>query len=325
MSGHHQKRNGVPDRWLDYSAVGRRLDGTRFLAFKVPLKQALNQHLGGAGFGPRELLQAVGRQNQELGLIIDLTFTSRYYGLQDLPDSLQRLKILTAGRQVPADATILSFKRAVHRFLTENQHNDKLIGVHCTHGLNRTGYLICRYLIDVDGMEPERAVQLFNSSRGHAIERENYLEDLLLGPKRSNAGIEELEELPQWGGAAPRGGWEEGGPPHHPPPSPPPSPPPPPPPARIPQVLPSTRTPLPPPAAPAPPPPLPVHPRPPGVPMEEAPPPPGGQEEAPPPGGQEEAPPPPGQEAPPPPGGQEAPPPTRRTGGGPPPTRRTGG
>lgn len=36
---------------------------------------------------------------------------------------------------------------------------DKLIGVHCTHGLNRTGYLICRYLIDVDEMDPEEAIE----------------------------------------------------------------------------------------------------------------------------------------------------------------------
>lgn len=27
------------DRWLDYKAVGRRLEGTRFIAFKVPLKK----------------------------------------------------------------------------------------------------------------------------------------------------------------------------------------------------------------------------------------------------------------------------------------------
>lgn len=26
-------------RWLDYKAVGKRLFGTRFIAFKVPLKQ----------------------------------------------------------------------------------------------------------------------------------------------------------------------------------------------------------------------------------------------------------------------------------------------
>lgn len=29
----------LPARWLDYKAVGKRLFGTRFIAFKVPLKQ----------------------------------------------------------------------------------------------------------------------------------------------------------------------------------------------------------------------------------------------------------------------------------------------
>ncbi|CAD7675479.1 unnamed protein product [Nyctereutes procyonoides] len=53
----------------------------------------------------------------------------------------------------------------VNEFLKENTDNDKLIGVHCTHGLNRTGYLICRYLIDVQGA-------------AHCLERQNYTEDL---------------------------------------------------------------------------------------------------------------------------------------------------
>uniref|UniRef100_A0A4W6FJR3 Dual specificity phosphatase 11 (RNA/RNP complex 1-interacting) n=1 Tax=Lates calcarifer TaxID=8187 RepID=A0A4W6FJR3_LATCA len=91
----------------------------------------------------------------------------------------------------------------MHR-LTGISITDKLIGVHCTHGLNRTGYLICRYLIDVDGMDPKQAVELFNSSRGHAIERENYLDDLQHGPKRSNEGMEESEQEPQRGSAVHR-------------------------------------------------------------------------------------------------------------------------
>ncbi|XP_041826049.1 RNA/RNP complex-1-interacting phosphatase [Melanotaenia boesemani] len=199
------KKNDIPDRWQDYTAVGKRLDGTRFIAFKVPLKESLIRKLPRSDvFGPWELLDSLRKQNQELGLIIDLTFTTRYYGLQDIPDSLLCIKILTAGHDVPSDATILSFKRAVHRFLRDNEDNDKLIGVHCTHGLNRTGYLICRYLIDVDGMDPEEAVQLFNSSRGHAIERQNYLEDLQRGPKRSNEGIEESEQKPERGQASRR-------------------------------------------------------------------------------------------------------------------------
>ncbi|KAM9306730.1 RNA/RNP complex-1-interacting phosphatase [Pholidichthys leucotaenia] len=197
-----RKKNGIPDRWLDYTAVGKRLPGTRFVAFKVPLKQSLNSSLSDLDvFGPWELLDALSEQNQALGLIIDLTFTTRYYSLQDIPWSLLCVKIFTAGHDVPSDETILSFKRAVRNFLRDNEDNDKLIGVHCTHGLNRTGYLICRYLIDVEGMDPEDAVQLFNSSRGHAIERQNYLEDLRHGPKRSNDGMEKVEQEPKRGEA----------------------------------------------------------------------------------------------------------------------------
>ncbi|XP_054875309.1 RNA/RNP complex-1-interacting phosphatase isoform X2 [Amphiprion ocellaris] len=198
-----RKKNGIPDRWLDYSAVGKRLHGTRFIAFKVPLKQALNRRLSSSSdvFSHWDLLDALKKQNQELGLIIDLTFTSRYYRLTDVPQSLLCVKIFTAGHEVPSDETILSFKRSVRQFLRENQDNDKLIGVHCTHGLNRTGYLICRYLIDVDGMDPSEAVQLFNSSRGHDMERQNYLDDLQRGPRRSNDGMEEHDQEPQKGQA----------------------------------------------------------------------------------------------------------------------------
>ncbi|XP_061590126.1 RNA/RNP complex-1-interacting phosphatase-like [Cololabis saira] len=204
MSGQRSRgrKNGVPDRWLDYTAVGRRLDGTRFIAFKVPLKQSLKrQLLSSDAFGPWDLLDTLHRHNQDLGLIVDLTFTTRYYSLQDIPDSLTYVKIFTTGHEVPSNEVILSFKRTVYRFLRENKENDKLIGVHCTHGLNRTGYLICRYLIDVDGMDPEDAVKLFNSSRGHPIERQNYLLDLQHGPKRSNKGIMESEHEPMRGQA----------------------------------------------------------------------------------------------------------------------------
>ncbi|XP_026884640.2 RNA/RNP complex-1-interacting phosphatase [Electrophorus electricus] len=197
-----KKKSAIPDRWTDYAAVGKRIPGTRFIAFKVPLKQSLRNRLSQSeAFGPFDLLDLLEKEGQELGLVIDLTFTTRYYQPQDLPETLHYLKIFTAGHEVPSDDTILSFKKAVRRFLHENQTNDKLIGVHCTHGLNRTGYLVCRYLIDVDGVEPHRAIDLFNDCRGHAIERQNYLDDLRSGPKRSNVGMEVPDQEPVQGGA----------------------------------------------------------------------------------------------------------------------------
>ena len=52
------------------------------------------------------------------------------------------------------------------------------IGVHCTHGINRTGYLVCRYMIQRLGWIPEEAIAAFGAARGHPIERANYLADL---------------------------------------------------------------------------------------------------------------------------------------------------
>ncbi|XP_057675121.1 RNA/RNP complex-1-interacting phosphatase isoform X2 [Corythoichthys intestinalis] len=172
--------------------MGRRIHGTRFLAFKVPLKESFNQMLAPSQvFGPRELLDAVRQEGHELGVILDLTYTTRYYGPGDLPPWLEQVKIKTAGQVIPADDAILAFKRAARRFLRDNADNDKLIGVHCTHGLNRTGYMICRYLIDMEGMDPGEAIRRFNSCRGHNIERSNYLNDLLRGPTRSNEGVDD--------------------------------------------------------------------------------------------------------------------------------------
>lgn len=128
--------------------------------------------------------------NVELGLIIDLTYTTRYYEVKDLPKSVQYKKLYTVGLEVPDNATILQFKKWVRKFLWENARNEKLIGVHCTNGINRTGYLICRYLIDVEGWDPEAAIQAFGDARGHCMDGLVYLTDLRTQPMRSNLGMD---------------------------------------------------------------------------------------------------------------------------------------
>ncbi|XP_053125337.1 RNA/RNP complex-1-interacting phosphatase [Hemicordylus capensis] len=182
-----RKKTELPDRWTDYLPLGKRIPGTRFIAFKVPLKKSFEWRLApNERFSPLDLLNQVREQQEELGLIIDLTYTTRYYEPKELPDTLQYCKILTVGHEVPDSETVFKFKSAVKKFLMENQDNDKLVGVHCTHGLNRTGYLVCRYLIDVEGMDPNVAIEMFNRCRGHSIERRNYLEDLRRGSNRRN-------------------------------------------------------------------------------------------------------------------------------------------
>ncbi|XP_061204173.1 RNA/RNP complex-1-interacting phosphatase [Neopsephotus bourkii] len=184
----------IPDRWTDYIPLGRRIPGTRFIAFKVPLRKSFDQNLHPEErFSPHDLIKKIKEQKEELGLIIDLTYTTRYYKPEELPASVFYSKILTMGHQIPNRHTVSQFKYVVKQFLRDNRNNNKLIGVHCTHGLNRTGYLVCRYLIDVEGMEANTAIELFNRARGHPIERINYIRHLQQRPVKKNWGLNGLD------------------------------------------------------------------------------------------------------------------------------------
>ncbi|XP_077995889.1 RNA/RNP complex-1-interacting phosphatase-like [Glandiceps talaboti] len=166
------KRSMIPEGWRDYSNVGDVVKGTRIVAFKVPLKEDLMRSEDistSERFGVSELFKTgIGRK---LGLVIDLTNTSRYYNSEDITSrGVGYKKIKTEGHAVPGKAIVSKFKETVDDFLERNKGNDKLIGVHCTHGVNRSGYMIGRYLIDNRRMTAE--------ARGYGIDRVNYLDAL---------------------------------------------------------------------------------------------------------------------------------------------------
>lgn len=166
---------GIPERWGAYTALGNIVGNTKFIPFKVPLKPTLCKNLPEVErFTPSELLSKI----EKLGLVIDLTNTKRYYDPEELTaKGVSYVKIFCQGHgHIPDNSTIRKFCDAVHHFLNENK--DGLIGVHCTHGLNRTGYLICRYMIENLKYSAEDAIKEFNKARGHDIERLEYLRDL---------------------------------------------------------------------------------------------------------------------------------------------------
>ncbi|KAM3666848.1 uncharacterized protein VK521_007794 isoform 2-T5 [Ammospiza maritima maritima] len=149
------KKNTIPDGWRSLTPVGQPIPGTRFIAFKVPLKGAINQRLTPTQkFTPKDLIAAMKALNVELGLIIDLTYTTRYYEVKDLPKSVQYKKLYTVGLEVPDNATILQFKKWVRKFLWENAGN------------------------------------AFGDARGHRMDGLVYLTDLRTQPMRSNLGMD---------------------------------------------------------------------------------------------------------------------------------------
>lgn len=78
---------------------------------------------------------------------------------------------------MPSDAEVKRFCDTIANQLHNNP--DTFVGVHCTHGLNRTGYFICRYMIDYMGFLGPMSVKLFEESRGHRFDRDNYRESLM--------------------------------------------------------------------------------------------------------------------------------------------------
>ncbi|CAL7945642.1 unnamed protein product [Xylocopa violacea] len=170
----------IPDRWLEYKPYGTVIKGTKILPFKVPLKAALNNNLEpDKRFTTSMLLEAFPR----LKFIIDLTNTNRYYDEKEFTKSdIKYEKIMVHGREVPPLDVVKKFFKTMDDF-TSACGEDDIIGVHCTHGVNRTGYFICRYLFQQLGWKLKDCLKAFEEARGYPIEREIYVTALKRTPR----------------------------------------------------------------------------------------------------------------------------------------------
>ncbi|GAB0087416.1 RNA/RNP complex-1-interacting phosphatase [Sergentomyia squamirostris] len=125
-------------------------------------------------FTPTDLLAAL----PNLGLVIDLTATDRYYKPILLAPGVSHVKLKMEGRVLPNEEIVKRFKQIITDFLQDIRNASMLVGVHCTHGVNRTGYMICRYLVDCLKVSPDDAIKRFAEARGYPIEREVYTKHL---------------------------------------------------------------------------------------------------------------------------------------------------
>ncbi|KAH9586888.1 RNA/RNP complex-1-interacting phosphatase [Schistosoma haematobium] len=156
-----------PDRWFDYTSLGVPVKGTRLLPIKLPIPSEKSSNIPfHLRFTLGDLINCVESYNQKLTCVIDLTYANYYSP-----------KIYVEGHTIPNSKTVEQFINMVNK--ERKQSPDGIIAVHCTHGVNRTGYLICRYLIDFMNINPKDALREFEWARGHPVERENYVEDLL--------------------------------------------------------------------------------------------------------------------------------------------------
>ncbi|XP_055332900.1 RNA/RNP complex-1-interacting phosphatase homolog [Paramacrobiotus metropolitanus] len=169
----------LPHDWAHLKPIGSVIGVTPFIPFKTPFNRLRSypRHLRSEAFTTKRLLTEMEKMNLQLGLVVDLTDSDRYYQPARLIESkIKHVKIRVPGKGVPSLDTYRRFCMVVEKFL--RQANGALIGVHCTHGINRTGWFVCRFLMERYGMDADTAMLMFDQARGHSMYRDYIIEDL---------------------------------------------------------------------------------------------------------------------------------------------------
>ena len=151
----------IPKDWnLCKTAYGTTLDGT-FVAFKMPINAT--------NWDVPDVLEAF----PDIKLVITLQTINQtlmdYYQVDQFTNqNVQHVSCWTKPGKVPDQWLVERFFNAVDEIL--NNDPNALIGVHDVNGINRTGYMICRYLIQRRGWNPQEAMDAFNNTRGEKME-----------------------------------------------------------------------------------------------------------------------------------------------------------
>lgn len=134
----------IPNRWINCPQKSNNIIADKFLAFKTPLNQRFNNKMSDEYYFHPEMVFRFAKANKiKIGLWIDLTNTNRFYDRQEIEDNNCRyVKLQCRGHgETPSKEQTQAFIEIVDNFI--NEHPIDIIGVHCTHGFNRTGINPC--------------------------------------------------------------------------------------------------------------------------------------------------------------------------------------
>lgn len=173
-------RNALPPGWLGCPAHGQELGC--IIPSKVPLGESFNDHIPNNKYTPKQAILQQRALGRELGLVIDLTNTTRYYPLSDWrKEGIQHVKIRCQGRDsVPDDESVQKFCNEVLDFRSRRPNAEKYILVHCTHGHNRTGYMIVHFLVRTESISVSEAIHKFSQARPPGIYKQDYIDSLYM-------------------------------------------------------------------------------------------------------------------------------------------------
>ncbi|KAI3880412.1 hypothetical protein MKW92_053161 [Papaver armeniacum] len=173
----------LPPGWLDCPAAGHPIG--YIIPSKVPLGETFNDCI-----------------IPEIGLVIDLTNTTRYYQPSDWKkQGIKHVKIACKGKDsVPDPESVNTFVYEVLQFYFRQQQskNKKYILVHCTHGHNRTGIMIVHFLMRSQPLSVTNAIETFHNARPPGIYKQDYIDALYALYHETKPEKASCPNTPEW-------------------------------------------------------------------------------------------------------------------------------
>ncbi|XP_051114210.1 uncharacterized protein LOC127239890 isoform X2 [Andrographis paniculata] len=195
----HRPNSKLPPGWLDCPSHGQEING--LIPSKVPLGEAFNDCVPpGRRYSFRQVIHLQRVLDRKLGLVIDLTNSSRYYNQFELKkEGIKHVKIACKGRDsVPENEAVNKFYYEVAQFLSRQKQQKKYILVHCTHGHNRTGYMIIHYLMRTLPISVTQAIKIFSDARPPGIYKPDYIDALYTFYHETKPEMIVCPPTPEW-------------------------------------------------------------------------------------------------------------------------------
>ncbi|KAK8597889.1 hypothetical protein V6N13_095284 [Hibiscus sabdariffa] len=173
--------NEIPPGWLDCASFGQDILGC-IIPSKAPLDESFQTNIPPAKtYSFDQVNRSLENLDAKLSLVIDLTNTCRYYSASDLKrKGIDYVKIRCKGRDaVPDNFSVNIFVYELLKFVSRGMESKNYVLVHCTHGHNRTGFMIVHYLMRSQPlMSVSRAMEIFAQARPPGIYKQDYIDAL---------------------------------------------------------------------------------------------------------------------------------------------------
>lgn len=121
------------------------------------------------------------QKSHELGrtiiAVIDISADIPPYNPESFT-TIRYYKCATVSKVVPDLGAVRKFIDLVDRILSESTETDPLVAVHCHYGFNRTGYLICCYLVERCGWTVAEAIDGFKRAKTPGIKHPHFVDAL---------------------------------------------------------------------------------------------------------------------------------------------------